>query len=44
MKKHIFNVGPCILPQIALDNAIEAIKDFKGTGVSVLCISHHTKE
>ena len=44
MKKHVFNAGPCILPQIALDNAIEAIKDFKGTGVSVLCISHLTKE
>lgn len=44
MKKHVFNAGPCILPQIALDNAIEAIKDFKGTGVSVLCISHRTKE
>lgn len=44
MKKHIFNAGPCILPQIALDNAIEAIKNFKGTGVSVLCISHRTKE
>ncbi len=44
MKKHVFNAGPCILPQVALDNAIEAIKDFKGTGVSVLCISHRTKE
>lgn len=44
MKKHIFNAGPCILPQVALDNAIKAIKDFKGTGVSVLCISHRTKE
>lgn len=44
MKKHVFNAGPCILPQVAIDNAIEAIKDFKGTGVSVLCISHRTKE
>lgn len=44
MKKHIFNAGPCVLPQIALDNAIAAIKDFKGTGVSVLSISHRTKE
>lgn len=44
MKKHIFNAGPCILPQVAIDNAIEAIKDFRGTGVSVLCISHRTKE
>lgn len=45
MKKvHVFNAGPCLLPQQAIDNAIEAIKDFKGTGVSVLCISHRTKE
>ena len=45
MKKvHVFNAGPCILPQVAVDNAIEAIKDFKGTGVSVLSISHRTKE
>lgn len=43
-KKHVFNAGPCILPQVAIDNSIEAIKNFKGTGVSVLCISHRTKE
>ena len=43
-KKHIFNAGPCILPQEALDASIEAIRDFKGTGVSLLCISHRTKE
>ena len=45
MKKvHVFNAGPCLLPQDALDASIEAIKDFKGTGVSVLSISHRTKE
>ena len=43
-KVHVFNAGPCLLPQAALDASIEAIKDFKGTGVSVLCISHRTKE
>ena len=43
-KVHVFNAGPCILPQVAIDNAIEALKDFKGTGVSVLSISHRTKE
>ncbi|MCQ2165671.1 MAG: 3-phosphoserine/phosphohydroxythreonine transaminase [Bacteroidales bacterium] len=41
-KVHVFNAGPCLLPQVVLDNAIEAIKDFKGTGVSVLSISHRT--
>lgn len=44
MKKHVFNAGPCILPEVAINNAIEALKDFKGTGVSVLSISHRTKE
>lgn len=45
MKKvHVFNAGPCLLPQQALDRATEAIKDFKGTGVSVLCVSHRSKE
>ncbi len=43
-KKHVFNAGPCILPQVALDASIDAIRDFKGTGVSLLCISHRTKE
>ena len=45
MKKvHVFNAGPCLLPQVAIDNTIEALKDFSGTGMSVLCISHRTKE
>lgn len=42
-KKHVFNAGPCLLPQVALDNTIEALKDFKGTGVSLASISHRTK-
>ena len=43
-KVHVFNAGPCLLPQDVYDKAIEAIKDFAGTGVSVLSISHRTKE
>ena len=42
-KKHVFNAGPCLLPQEAIDNTIEALKDFKGTGVSLISISHRTK-
>ncbi|MBQ2006435.1 MAG: aminotransferase class V-fold PLP-dependent enzyme [Bacteroidales bacterium] len=42
-KLHIFNAGPCLLPQVAIDNTIEALKDFKGTGVSLISISHRTK-
>ena len=43
-KVHVFNAGPCLLPQVVYDKAVEAIKDFKGTGVSLLSISHRTKE
>ena len=45
MKKvHVFNAGPCVLPQVAIDKAIEALKDFSGTGISLISISHRTKE
>ena len=43
-KVHNFTAGPCVLPQQAIDSAIEALKDFKGTGVPVISISHRTKE
>ena len=43
-KVHVFNAGPCLLPQEAIDSAIAALKDFKGTGISVLSVSHRTKE
>ncbi len=39
-----FNAGPCVLPRPAVNSAIEALHDFKGTGVSVIEISHRTKE
>ena len=45
MKKvHNFTAGPCALPQQAIDAAIEALKDFKGTGIPIISISHRTKE
>ncbi|MCR5017768.1 MAG: 3-phosphoserine/phosphohydroxythreonine transaminase [Bacteroidales bacterium] len=45
MKKvHVFNAGPCILPQVAIEKTREAMIDFAGTGVSLLSISHRTKE
>src|SRR5664280_1125875 len=44
MKKHNFYAGPSILPQYTIDKAIEGIKDFAGTGLSVLEISHRSKE
>jgi len=44
MKKHNFYAGPSILPQYTLDKTIEGIKDFAGTGLSILEISHRSKE
>lgn len=42
MKKHNFNAGPCVLPKAAIESAIEAIRDFDGTGIGILEISHRT--
>lgn len=44
MKKHNFYAGPSILPQYTIDKTIEGIRDFAGTGLSVLEISHRSKE
>jgi phosphoserine aminotransferase len=44
MKKHNFFAGPSILPQYTIDKTIEGIKDFAGSGLSVLEISHRSKE
>ncbi|HOS72013.1 MAG TPA: 3-phosphoserine/phosphohydroxythreonine transaminase [Bacteroidales bacterium] len=44
MKKHNFYAGPSILPQYTIDKSIEGIRDFAGTGLSVLEISHRSKE
>ena len=44
MKKHNFNAGPSILPQYTIDGTIEAIKNFAGTGLSILEVSHRSKE
>lgn len=44
MKKHNFNPGPSILPQETIDGTIEAVKNFAGTGLSLLEVSHRSKE
>ncbi|MDE6139986.1 MAG: 3-phosphoserine/phosphohydroxythreonine transaminase [Alistipes sp.] len=44
MKKHNFNAGPSILPDVVIENAAKAIVDFKGTGLSLLSVSHRTPE
>jgi phosphoserine aminotransferase len=44
MKKHNFNAGPSILPRIAIENTAKAVLDFNGIGMSILEISHRSKE
>lgn len=41
---HNFSAGPSILAQEAFDKAIEAVRNFAGTGLSILEISHRSKE
>ena len=43
-KAYNFNAGPCVLPQQAIDAAIAALQDFKGTGMPVISVSHRSKE
>lgn len=44
MKKHNFSAGPCILPRVAIENSAKALLDFDGMGLSLIEISHRTKE
>ena len=39
-----FNAGPCILPPEAIQAGINALKDFSQTGMSVIEVSHRSKE
>ncbi len=44
MKKHNFSAGPCILPRTAIENAAAAVLDLNGIGLSLIEISHRTKD
>lgn len=44
MKKHNFNAGPSVLPRIAIENSAKAIIDLNGSGLSLLEISHRSKD
>ena len=44
MKKHNFNAGPSILPRIAIENTAKAVLDLNGIGLSILEISHRSKD
>ncbi|MCE2741251.1 MAG: 3-phosphoserine/phosphohydroxythreonine transaminase [Sphingobacteriales bacterium] len=43
-KIHNFSAGPAILPQSAIDASIEALQNFSGTNLSLIEISHRSKE
>ena len=44
MKKHNFNAGPSVLPRVAIENSAKAILDLNGSGLSLLEISHRSKD
>ena len=44
MKKHNFNAGPSILADEVIEKAAQAVLDFNDTGLSVLSISHRSKD
>ena len=44
MKKHNFNAGPSILPRIAVENTAKAVLELNGSGMSLLEISHRSKD
>ncbi len=44
MKKHNFNAGPSVLAQEVVERAAKAVLDFNDSGLSILSISHRTKD
>ncbi len=44
MKKHNFNAGPSVLPRVAIENSAKAVLDLNGIGLSLLEISHRSKD
>ena len=44
MKKHNFYAGPSILSEYTIKNTAEAILNFADTGLSILEVSHRSKE
>ena len=44
MKKHNFYAGPSIMPEFTKEKTSEAVLNFAGTGLSVMEVSHRSKE
>ena len=44
MKKHNYSAGPCILPQEVFEKSAQAILNFNNSDLSLLEISHRSKD
>jgi phosphoserine aminotransferase len=44
MKIHNFSAGPCILPKEVMAKAAEAVVEYNGCGLSIIEMSHRSKE
>lgn len=44
MKKHNYSAGPCILPESVFKKAAESVLNFNDSGLSILEISHRSKD
>lgn len=44
MKKHNFSAGPSILSEYTIQKTAEAVLDFAGTGLSLMEVSHRSKD
>ncbi len=44
MKKHNYSAGPCILPQEVFEKSAQAVLNFNNSGLSILEISHRSKD
>lgn len=44
MKKHNYSAGPCILPQEVFEKSAQAILNYNYSGLSILEISHRSKD
>ncbi|MDP4186841.1 MAG: 3-phosphoserine/phosphohydroxythreonine transaminase, partial [Bacteroidota bacterium] len=44
MRKHVFNAGPSILPQVVRENTANAVLEYNGLGMSIMEMSHRSKD
>jgi phosphoserine aminotransferase len=44
MKKHNFNAGPSVVPEYAKQETAKAVLDLNGSGLSIMEISHRSKD